>query len=136
MNITFCTDSHIGNKRKTNEDSLFAQQQNDGSILLAVADGMGGMPGGKDAAAMATNAFSKLGNAAALTPHQLAYIAMEGHNNIQQYSELHPEMDGMGTTLTAALLQDEVISWVHVGDSRLYLLRDKKLGSSGFSVGS
>ena len=45
------------------------------------------------------------------------------HKAIQEYAREHPELAGMGTTCTAAVLKDGYVTYGHVGDSRLYLLR-------------
>ncbi len=127
MDIAFNTVSHAGKTRKTNEDAFFTQQQDDGSILLAVADGMGGMPGGKQASAMALKAFDGLSGAKRFTPELLSRAVTIGHESIVNYSRMNPDLDGMGTTLTAALLQNGAIFWAHVGDSRLYRLHGNKL---------
>ena len=53
MSLLFEAVTHIGNKRQSNEDRYFARKQDDGSLLMAVADGVGGMPGGDKAAGLA-----------------------------------------------------------------------------------
>ena len=127
MTMRFSAASHLGNKRKNNEDRYFARQQDDGSLLLAVADGMGGAPGGELAASLAIAAFNEISREALLSPSQLARIAMSGHKAIVDHASSHAPMKGMGTTLTAALVQEEQVSWVHIGDSRLYRLHKKDL---------
>jgi protein phosphatase len=48
----------------------------------------------------------------------------EAHRAIQAYAQEHPEFHGMGTTCTCAVLKDHLLYYGHVGDSRLYLIRD------------
>ena len=127
MDILFSATSHRGHQRKSNEDCYFVWRQNDGSLLLAVADGMGGAPGGAEAATFAIAPFAATGVDDRLAPHHLPQLAMDGHEAIRDYAAHTPEMKGMGTTLTAALLQPGQLSWVHIGDSRLYLLQGKTL---------
>ena len=61
MSLLFEAVTHIGNKRQSNEDRYFARQQDDGSLLMAVADGVGGMPGGDKAAGLAIQAVAAAG---------------------------------------------------------------------------
>ena len=127
MTLDFNTASHVGRKRAVNEDGCFARRQNDGALLLAVADGMGGAPGGAHASALAVAAFAATGAGDRVFPHDLPRLAMAGHTAILDHVASDPGMKGMGTTLTAALVRKEELSWVHIGDSRLYRLRKTKL---------
>ena len=127
MTMRFSAASHLGHKRKNNEDNYFAQQQEDGSLLLAVADGMGGEPGGAEASAFAIAAFSAVDAKTSLSPPQLTRLAMDGHKAILEHVKENADMKGMGTTLTAALIQGDQFSWVHIGDSRLYRLHNGEL---------
>lgn len=127
MTLDFNAASHVGHKRAINEDSWFARHQDDGALLLTVADGMGGAPGGDQASALAVAAFAATGAGDAIFPHDLPRLAMAGHKAILEQVASDPEMKGMGTTLTAALIRKEEVFWVHIGDSRLYRLRKAKL---------
>ena len=127
MTLNFTAASHMGHKRLVNEDSWFARRQDDGALLLAVADGMGGAPGGDQASALAVAAFAATGAGDAIVPHDLPRLAMNGHTAILNHADANLEMKGMGTTLTAALVRKEELAWVHIGDSRLYRLRKTKL---------
>jgi protein phosphatase len=49
------------------------------------------------------------------------------HEQIRQYSFAHPELRGMGTTCTAAAIVQDALYYVHVGDTRLYLIRDGQI---------
>jgi protein phosphatase len=49
------------------------------------------------------------------------------HEQIRQYSFAHPELRGMGTTCTAAAIVQDALHYVHVGDTRLYLIRDGQI---------
>lgn len=127
MTICFSAASHLGHERKTNEDRYFAQRQDDGSLLLAVADGMGGAPGGARAASLAIGAFAATGKKIRLSPPQLARLAMAGHEAITATVAADTRLKGMGTTLTAALVQEDQLCWIHIGDSRLYRLHNRQL---------
>lgn len=120
MTLYFNAASHVGHKRAANEDSWFARRQDDGALLLAVADGMGGAPGGDQASALAVAAFAATETGDALLPHDLPRLAMAGHKAILDRAASDSGMKGMGTTLTAALVRKAELSWVHIGDSRLY----------------
>lgn len=122
MNYSALTD--VGKKRSLNEDSFIA----DGSIF-AVADGMGGHRAGEIASAMALDVLkSNLTKQAKDSLDQKLVSAIKQANK-EIYNKAIRDLDrrGMGTTLTVAVLHDDKLYAGHVGDSRLYLLRDGKL---------
>lgn len=127
MSIYFKAASHFGLRRKINEDKYLAKIQIDGSLLLVVADGMGGAAGGEKAATEAIAAYSDRSNRECITPDLLRNTLFIAHNAIAEYVMLHKDLEGMGTTLTAALVRDGMIYWAHVGDSRLYVVKNGKL---------
>lgn len=49
---------------------------------------------------------------------------MSAHDSILRYSDAHTRLEGMDTTLTAAVAQENEVFWAHIGDSRLYILHD------------
>jgi len=124
MTLLFEAATHIGNKKLRNEDRYFVREQADGSLLMAVADGVGGMPGGEKAAELAMEAVAAAEIGESITPNRLIHLAMNAHDSILRYADTHPRLEGMGTTLTAAVVREDTIFWVHVGDSRLYILHD------------
>jgi protein phosphatase len=100
--------------------------------LFAVADGMGGHQGGQEASALAVwtiedfllntlRWFFRLQGDTVLREFQLALRAAD--DRIFAEAERRPELRGMGTTLTLAYAVDHVLYVVHVGDSRLYVMR-------------
>ncbi len=117
--------SDVGLVRPGNEDSGYA-----GAQLLVVADGMGGHAAGELASAAAIATMSEvepagLGDVEALERLSEAVVATS--ERIADVVAAHPELAGMGTTLTAlAWLGGEParVAVLHVGDSRAYLLRD------------
>ena len=108
----------IGLHRKTNEDTFVVQPP-----LYAVCDGMGGANAGEVASGLAAETLAA--EVAAGTPlHAAAEAAnaavfQRAHDNLEQ--------TGMGTTLTAFVLEGDVARFAHIGDSRAYLLRDGEL---------
>jgi PPM family protein phosphatase len=116
--------SHVGRVRPTNQDRFWLSARRDGSVFLAVADGLGGDPFGEVAADLV---ISGLPEAEALPlgdeEHKLAELALRLDRQIEACARNTPDRGGMGSTLVLAWLRPGWVSWVHVGDSRLYLLR-------------
>ncbi len=127
MTLYFEAISNRGNKREHNEDKWFARRQQNGSLLLAMADGMGGVPGGKKAATLVIDVFTATKLEEDITPERLHELVLNAQKSVLKYAESTPGMDGMGTTLTAVAIKKNTLFWVHVGDCRLYLLHDGKL---------
>jgi PPM family protein phosphatase len=116
--------SDRGLVRANNEDSVYA-----GARLLALADGMGGHAAGEVASQLVIAALAHLdddepgGDLLA----KLDQAVREGNAAIAAHVENDPELEGMGTTLTAILFAGNKLGLVHIGDSRGYLLRDGEL---------
>lgn len=109
-----------GRQRRGNEDSFFAR-----SPLFAVADGMGGAQAGEIASRVAIDVLQDgLPDGAGSPEERLAGLVGEANAHVFELSRSGREYAGMGTTLTAAYLGEEELAIAHVGDSRLYLLRD------------
>jgi protein phosphatase len=106
--------------RRHNEDRSLARPG-----VLAVADGMGGALAGEVAAQVAVEAVARL--AAPVTADDVRRALEEANRAIRRMASEDPDKAGMGTTLTAAMLADDRIDVVHVGDSRAYLWRDGEL---------
>jgi protein phosphatase len=104
----------IGLHRTTNEDAYLDQPP-----LYAVADGMGGAQAGEVASRLAVETLAE-DLAQGVPLHEAARAA-----NAAVYGQARADRahSGMGTTLTAALLHDDLLEFVHVGDSRIYRLR-------------
>ena len=104
----------IGLHRKTNEDTFVVAPP-----LFAVCDGMGGAQAGEVASGLAAETL-----AAAVADGRLLRAAAEQANAaVFQRANDDIEHAGMGTTLTAVVLADDSGLFVHIGDSRAYLLR-------------
>jgi PPM family protein phosphatase len=111
-----------GRQRRDNEDSWFAR-----SPVFVVADGMGGAQAGEVASQIATEVFSQGLPDAGAPEQRLAERAREANRRIYELSRSEHERAGMGTTLTAAYVDDAHVAIAHVGDSRAYLFRDGSL---------
>ncbi|MFI5025909.1 MAG: Stp1/IreP family PP2C-type Ser/Thr phosphatase [Solirubrobacterales bacterium] len=111
-----------GRQRNANEDSYFAREP-----VFAVADGMGGAQAGEVASRIAAKAFESGFDPDEAGEGQLAAIVREANKEIHDLAQLDSSRAGMGTTLTAALVQGNEVSLAHVGDSRAYVFRDGEL---------
>jgi len=120
--------THLGLLRKTNEDRYLFRQMKDKSLLLAVADGLGGDVSSDFAAEIA---MGKLAGLQRVTngkeKQELKQIVLDMDNIIFNKAKEALELEAMATTLVCAILKKDHIHWVNVGDSRLYLLRNKEL---------
>lgn len=107
--------------RASNQDAVFA-----GNTLLVVADGMGGHAAGDMASRLVVNAFVPLDqrDPGGDLVRALAKATREGNRSISAVVHENPELDGMGTTVTALLFDGGRLGMAHVGDSRAYLYRD------------
>ncbi|KWW97878.1 hypothetical protein TH66_20960 [Carbonactinospora thermoautotrophica] len=124
LSLRFAARSDVGLLRDGNEDSGYA-----GPRLLAVADGMGGQAAGEVASSVVIANLAPLDDEIPGTNLlDLLAVAVERANEqLRHLVEQHPQLEGMGTTLTALLWSGARIGMVHVGDSRAYLLRDGRL---------
>ena len=122
--------SRIGG-RAMNEDRMgYCYTRESG--LFVLADGMGGHPEGEVAAQIALDTISALYQKQAepvlVDPAQfLADAVLEAHRRILRYASQKGMLDTPRTTLVAAVVQGASATWLHCGDSRLYLVRDGQL---------
>src|SRR5437763_8869383 len=114
--------SDTGRQRRENEDCAFAR-----APVFVVADGMGGAQAGEVAAQIAVDVFAHGLPDAGSPEERLASRVQEANQRIWEQSRARREQAGMGTTLTAAYLDDSELAIAHVGDSRAYLFRDGSL---------
>ena len=114
--------SDTGRQRRENEDSALAR-----APVFVVADGMGGARAGEVASRIATDAFERGLPDSGDPEQQLADRVREANRAIYDRAASEPALEGMGTTLTAAYLDDASVAIAHVGDSRAYLFRDGEL---------
>ncbi len=111
-----------GRQRNANEDAYFAR-----GSLFAVADGMGGAQAGEVASRLAAESFEPVQRGEESPEAYLRAIARTANSRIHRLAQADSSRSGMGTTLTAALVEDDEVSLAHVGDSRAYLFRDGEL---------
>jgi len=122
--LRYAARSDRGLVRANNEDSVYA-----GARLLALADGMGGHAAGEVASQLVIAALAHLdddepgGDLLA----KLDSAVRSGNSAIAAQVEMEPDLEGMGTTLTAILFAGNRLGLVHIGDSRGYLFRDGEL---------
>jgi protein phosphatase len=111
-----------GRQRRDNEDNAFAR-----APVFVVADGMGGAQAGEVASKIATETFKQGLPDSGSPEERLAERVREANHQIYELSRTDRERAGMGTTLTAAYVDDTAVAIAHVGDSRASLFRDGAL---------
>jgi protein phosphatase len=111
-----------GRQRTANEDSYYAK-----APVFAVADGMGGAQAGEVASRIAAESFEPAVRGDQAPEAYLRSIAEGANERIHSLSQNDSTRSGMGTTLTAAMVEGDEVSFAHVGDSRAYLWREGEL---------
>lgn len=151
MRVEVCGRTDVGRTRPGNEDSLLVADLTDPCVfrqsvvldrkvgqcgfLLVVADGMGGMAAGELASGMATDVICShlmqpslpKATQPGLFAERLQEALETANRGIHDYALAHPELRGMGTTATAAGLLGDSIYVAHVGDSRAYVVRERRI---------
>lgn len=140
VRVRFGGDTHVGMRRTHNEDSLYMPES---ERLCLVADGMGGHASGEVASRLAIDTivehFRTTEQQAPPTwpfpldwgvrrdQKRLGAAIRLANLRIMEESRANPKFQGMGTTVVAALFVEEGVHLAHVGDSRIYRLRDGQL---------
>ena len=126
----------IGRVRETNQDALLVRSD---LALFVVADGMGGHAAGELAASIAVTTLESVYADLAITQPRshagspndalalLIAAVKKANDRIQDVAATDRTKRGMGTTIVAALACGETVCLAHVGDSRIYRLRDKQI---------
>jgi serine/threonine protein phosphatase PrpC len=119
--LRYAARSDRGLVRSNNQDSVYA-----GPRLLALADGMGGHAAGEVASKVVIASLAPLDDDEPGDDllAQLREAVGNGNGAIAELVANDPDLDGMGTTLTAVLFSGSRLGLVHVGDSRAYLFRN------------
>jgi protein phosphatase len=123
--LHYAARSDVGLVRQENQDSGYA-----GPHLLVVADGMGGHAAGDVASSIAIGEMVSLDGespSAESALDLLAGVVRSANSELRDAMQRQPELQGMGTTVTALLRTGNKIAVAHIGDSRAYLLRDGTL---------
>ena len=136
LEIASCTDP--GMVRSHNEDSIASDPANG---LVVLADGMGGYNAGEVASGMATTVITTeiqqllakvqpfeidQETNAPVAGRMIREQVLKANTSIYQAAQSQPQYAGMGTTLVVCLFYDNKMTVGHLGDSRLYMLRDGK----------
>jgi PPM family protein phosphatase len=127
MQVCFSTVSDAGTERGDNEDATGSYAEAPAHLLVVVADGVSGVEGGEVASRTAVDVVLSTyrDSPAAWGPSKRLYrSAQQANIAIYDKALIVPELRGMATTLTAVVAEGEVLHAAHVGDSRLYLLRE------------
>ncbi|WP_159096482.1 MULTISPECIES: PP2C family protein-serine/threonine phosphatase [Miniimonas] len=121
MSVSFraAAATDLGTVRTNNEDSALVSAR-----LVALADGMGGHAAGEVASAVVMRALTELARSGRLAAVTLTDAVQHARDTLRAMSHADPEMSGMGTTLVALADTPAGIKLVHIGDSRIYRLRD------------
>jgi serine/threonine protein phosphatase PrpC len=129
MRFVWGTGTHVGRVRKGNEDSLYPTTSGSSaeSVVLMVADGMGGAVAGEVASSLAVQAASDAAPDSSSTPEERVLAANQA---VVDATLADPSTVGMGTTMTLVQLEPSGEAHLaHVGDSRAYLLRNNEFTS-------
>lgn len=126
MQLTVYGNSDIGKVRDENEDAYLVDSEN---AFFAVADGMGGLPGGANASQKTIKYLETYiaENSEKLKPEKLYdYIKQLNQELAAEGNEKHPFI-GWGTTLSLCKIQENLCQIIHVGDSAIYRVRNRYL---------
>ena len=131
MKSFYLTDA--GKIRNHNEDNVIIVKNDEGSYLMAIADGMGGHSAGEVASSIAINylsdhfkeTFKNMSKVDAV--NWIRDVVDEINILIFAYEKDHPESKGMGSTLVMAILTKKYLLFGNVGDSSGFVMKDSKL---------
>lgn len=117
--------------RKSNQDRVGYAYTND-TLLMLVADGMGGHLNGEIAAEITLRVlierFDREAELGLSNPANFLRVALEAaHSAIGEYARRHKLTEHPRTTCVACIVKHQIAYWCHAGDSRLYLLRNGRL---------
>ena len=133
--IKFGAKTDLGRVRDNNEDKFDFFEPEDSAVLAtkgsfyAVADGMGGHSAGQIACELALKTVLQAyyANPSSDTEASLRYAVEEANSLIFETAQTIPDRQGMGTTLTAAVVREDRLTVAQVGDSRAYLVRGQAI---------
>ncbi|MBI3715830.1 MAG: serine/threonine-protein phosphatase [Betaproteobacteria bacterium] len=134
MRFTIFQDSHIGG-RKVNQDRLAYSYSKD-VLMMAIADGMGGHARGEIAAEVAVNTLThrfqqEAARGTLKRPMEFLESSIQAaHRAIVAFADQNDMLECPRTTIVVCIVQNGTARWAHSGDSRLYIFRDGRLGTS------
>jgi PPM family protein phosphatase len=111
-----------GKRRRHNEDAYVCDPP-----LFAIADGMGGAQAGELASRLAAASVGRADAGELTGRDRVVALVEEANRSVYERAAGDEAVSGMGTTMTIALVEDDVVWIGHVGDSRAYLVRDRNL---------
>ena len=121
----------IGRKRKVNQDFVYSSERLVGPLpnLFLVADGMGGHNAGDYASRLAVETIVERSRGSLETnPLRVLDEAVQSANGlVRQRAQEAPELQGMGTTVVAAVIDGRELYVANVGDSRLYIVNSGEI---------
>nr|WP_289037305.1 Stp1/IreP family PP2C-type Ser/Thr phosphatase [uncultured Allobacillus sp.] len=125
--------SDRGKVRSINEDAGGIFKHPSGQLLTVIADGMGGHNAGDVASQMAVSQLHKKWEETSkfstieVASMWLEQTILEANQKIHNYSKENVNCEGMGTTLTAAIILKNEVAVGHIGDSRLYTINHEEI---------
>ncbi len=123
LKITWSVRTECGPERKKNEDSVFPIISGNDYLPFraAICDGLGGHVDGEVASKIAADSMS-------INEDNILTIIEKANKKIVDYQKNHSSSGGMGTTMTALIINENGLMQVgHVGDSRCYVLSDRNI---------
>lgn len=118
----------IGKRRSTNQDTFRYHEISEDFAWVVVCDGMGGVKGGDVASNTAAEVIEEIMNKHLkdqMSSEEIKALMLQAVNSANSSvfakSVDSPELKGMGTTVVLAVIKDQALHIVHVGDSRAYL---------------
>jgi protein phosphatase len=125
MEIAVGMHQHQG-KREYQQDAMSIKQFGSIGVLAILADGMGGYEGGEIASRLVSENFREFIIEGEDIAASLKKYLLKGNEAIRAYKKEHPEVKSMGTTAIAFFMSPKNCQWISVGDSPLYVIRNRK----------
>ncbi len=120
--------SNTGQKRFDNEDACGVYNIDNG-LLCILCDGLGGNKAGEVASQLTVETIERIFHKEKSIDYleRLKFAVTEANNLVHDKSSKESELRGMATTAEAMYFKEDNVYWAHVGDSRIYMLRNGKL---------
>ncbi|MFZ1518354.1 MAG: protein phosphatase 2C domain-containing protein [Ignavibacteriaceae bacterium] len=128
MGYKYIKFTSVGFEKKINEDALEVIETGDG-LLAILCDGVGGDYGGDLAARIAIKSATYFYTSSDLLDHleRIKYTIEEANSFVLNHSANSTSVKNMATTFEILFMKDNIIYWGHIGDSRIYHLKSKRL---------